>query len=33
MLILPPSWGLSPEQLAAKTAAIVETFWAVDPKM
>jgi alkanesulfonate monooxygenase SsuD/methylene tetrahydromethanopterin reductase-like flavin-dependent oxidoreductase (luciferase family) len=29
MLILPPSWGLSPEQLAAKTAAIAETFWAV----
>ncbi|MGA8058634.1 MAG: hypothetical protein WB999_10350, partial [Candidatus Binataceae bacterium] len=28
MLILPPSWGLSPEQLAAKTAAITETFWA-----
>jgi len=27
MLILPPSWGLSPEQLAAKTAAIAETFW------
>jgi len=29
MLILPPTWGLSPEQLAAKTAAIAETFWAV----
>ena len=29
MLILPPSWGLSPEQLTAKTAAIAETFWAV----
>jgi hypothetical protein len=29
MLILPPSWGLSGEQLAAKTAAIAETFWAV----
>jgi alkanesulfonate monooxygenase SsuD/methylene tetrahydromethanopterin reductase-like flavin-dependent oxidoreductase (luciferase family) len=28
MLILPPSWGLSLEQLAAKTAAIAETFWA-----
>lgn len=28
MLILPPSWGLSPEQLAAKTAAIADTFWA-----
>lgn len=27
MLILPPNWGLSPEQLAAKTAAIAETFW------
>lgn len=27
MLFLPPSWGLSPEQLAAKTASIAETFW------
>jgi len=27
MLILPPSWGLSLEQLAAKTAAIAQTFW------
>ncbi len=27
MTIVPPSWGLSPEQLAAKTAAIAETFW------
>lgn len=27
MMILPPSWGLSPEQLAAKAAAIAETFW------
>ena len=27
MLILPPNWGLSPERLAAKTAAIAETFW------
>jgi hypothetical protein len=29
MLILPPSWGLRPEQLTAKTTAIAETFWAV----
>ena len=27
MMIVPPSWGLSPEQYAAKTAAIAETFW------
>jgi len=27
MLILPPNWGLTPEQLAAKMAAIAETFW------
>jgi probable F420-dependent oxidoreductase len=27
MLILPPSWGLSLEQLTAKTAAIADTFW------
>ena len=27
MLILPPTWGLSPERLAAKTAAITKTFW------
>jgi len=27
MLILPPSWGLTPEQLSAKAAAIAETFW------
>jgi probable F420-dependent oxidoreductase len=28
MLILPPSWGLSPEELTAKAVAIAETFWA-----
>ena len=27
MMIVPPSWGLSPERYAAKTAAIAETFW------
>lgn len=27
MLIGPPSWGLTPEQYADKTAAIAETFW------
>jgi len=27
MMILPPIFGLSPERLAAKTAAIAETFW------
>ena len=27
MLILPPSWGLTLEQLSAKAAAIAETFW------
>lgn len=27
MLLWPPTWGMSPEQLAAKTAAIAETFW------
>jgi hemoglobin len=30
MMIVPPSWGLSPEQLAAKTAAIAETFWTTE---
>jgi probable F420-dependent oxidoreductase len=27
MMIVPPSWGLTPERYAAKTAAIAETFW------
>ncbi len=27
MLVLPPSWGLAPDRLAAKAAAIAETFW------
>jgi len=27
MLILPPSWGFTPERFAIKTAAIAETFW------
>ena len=27
MLIVPPSWGLTPERYAAKVAAIAETFW------
>ena len=26
-VIVPPSWGLTPERYAAKTAAIAETFW------
>lgn len=29
MLLLPPSWGLSLERLAAKTSAIADTFWTV----
>ena len=29
MLILPPSWGLTPEQLSAKSVAIAEAFWRV----
>ncbi len=29
MLILPPSWGLAPERLAAKATAIADTFWKV----
>ena len=29
MLILPPSWGLGPERLAAKATAIANTFWTV----
>jgi alkanesulfonate monooxygenase SsuD/methylene tetrahydromethanopterin reductase-like flavin-dependent oxidoreductase (luciferase family) len=27
MMIIPPEWGLTPERLAAKAAAIAETFW------
>ncbi len=27
MLVLPPSWGLAPDRLAAKAAAIADTFW------
>ena len=27
MMIVPPSWGLTPERYAAKAAAIAETFW------
>jgi hypothetical protein len=27
VLGLPPSWGLRPEQLTARTAAIADTFW------
>ena len=27
MMIIPPTWGLSPERMAAKAAAIEETFW------
>lgn len=27
MMVLPPSWGFTPERYAAKAAAIAETFW------
>ena len=29
MMIVPPSWGLTPERYAAKAAAIADTFWKV----